>query len=70
LCVSVGLAAFWQRRIMPVSAFLHFSNLLTVPKIKLLNAVFKSQGFRVVSVSSIFALESADYAVQFCMLAK
>jgi len=56
LGVGVWLAAFWERRIMPVAAFLHFRYLLAMPEVELLDAGFEAEGFGVVLVSAVFAL--------------
>jgi hypothetical protein len=69
-CANVGLIALWQRRVVFVAAFLHLLHLLFMAKVQVFNVVFEAQGLGVVLVSFVFALQRADYAVEFCVFAE
>jgi hypothetical protein len=65
--VLAGLIAFWQRRIMLVSAFCHLRYLVSMAGIKLFYAVFKTHGLGMVAVRFVFTHQRANYAVKFCV---
>jgi hypothetical protein len=55
---------------VPVASPRHLLHLFAMPKIQLTQAVFKSQGLRVMAICFVFAEQRADYTVKFGVFAK